>query len=86
MSHIAAKCRQYATWIRKCNAYDPSEPEALEAFDYEVEAQTFDDAADEIERLRAALEDTTYPLGEIEGLMTEIERLRAAVNLTEEPI
>jgi hypothetical protein len=30
----------------------------------------------EIERLRAALEDTTYPLGEIDGLMAERDRLR----------
>jgi hypothetical protein len=31
----------------------------------------------EIERLRTALEDTAYPLGEIDGLMVQIERLRA---------
>jgi peptidoglycan hydrolase CwlO-like protein len=33
--------------------------------------------AAENERLRTALEDTAYPLGEIDGLMAQIERLQA---------
>ena len=39
------------------------------------------EAADEIERLRAALEDTAYPLGEINELISERDRLRAALKL-----
>ena len=31
-------------------------------------------------RLEAALEDTAYPLGEIDGLMAQIERLRAIID------
>jgi hypothetical protein len=35
----------------------------------------------EKERLRAALEDTAYPLGEIDGLTAQIERLRTALKI-----
>lgn len=36
--------------------------------------------AAEIMRLRAALEDTTYPLGEVEGLMSEVKRLKTLLS------
>ncbi len=75
MSSLAAKCRQYAMWIRAWDAYEPGKPEVPQAINYQVEAQTFDDAADEIARLRAALKECADDLAnEIEGRFNSVGR------------
>jgi uncharacterized small protein (DUF1192 family) len=69
-----------ATWVKEMHEL-ADEVERLRGLAVDLVKQN-GALAREVERLQAALEDTTYPLGEINDLRAEIERLKGTV---EEP-